>query len=205
MAAIGVVGFALGLAAQDTLTDTISGFIILFDRPFRVGDRIEVSELNTWGDVVEIGTRTTRIRTLDNRMVIVPNSTIGSNQVVNYTYPDSRYRVQVELGIAYETDLEEVRQVISSAVLSVDAVLKDKPVDVLFLEFGETALQFRVRWWIESYVDTRRVFDKVNSAIYVALEEAGIEVPHTVDVRFEKGDVDKKSQPLPGAEDDPAL
>ncbi len=89
-ATLGLAGLALSLAAQDTLSDAISGFIILIDQPFRIGDRIEISEENTWGDVVEIGTRTTRIRTRDNRMVIVPNSTISKSQVVNYTFPDPR-------------------------------------------------------------------------------------------------------------------
>ena len=72
-------------AAQDTLADAIAGFLILLDQPFRVGDRIEITGLGTWGDVVEIGTRSTRIRTRDNRLVIVPNSAIAKDQVVNYS------------------------------------------------------------------------------------------------------------------------
>ena len=80
------------------------------DQPFRIGHRIEIEEIDTWGDVVEIGTRTTKIRTRDNRMVIVPNSTIGNNQVVNYTFPDPRYRIQVDIGIGYGTDIKTVRK-----------------------------------------------------------------------------------------------
>jgi hypothetical protein len=76
-ASLGIAGLALSLAAQDTLSDAISGFVILMDQAFRVGDRIEISGLGTWGDVVQIGTRTARIRTRDNCMVIVPNSTVG--------------------------------------------------------------------------------------------------------------------------------
>jgi small-conductance mechanosensitive channel len=185
VAVLGIGGLAFSLAAQDTLADAISGFIILWDQPFREGDRIGIEGLDTWGDVVEIGTRTTRIRTLDNRMVIVPNSAIAKSQIVNYTYPDPRYRVQIEIGVEYGVKLPGVRQIISAAVRQIEGVLPDKPIDVLFLEFGNNSLILRVRWWISSYVDTRRMFDKVNEAIYEALLEAGIELPPDMyDVRI---------------------
>ncbi len=116
LTAIGIGGLALSLAAQDTIANMISGVIILIDQPFRAGDRIEIQELNTWGDVVSIGLRSTRIRTLDNRLVIVPNSSISNNQVVNYTYPDPQYRIQTEIGVAYGSDLRMVRQVITESL-----------------------------------------------------------------------------------------
>ena len=106
-ALLGIGGLAISLAAQDTIADAIAGFIILVDQPFRIGDRIEIQGEGTWGDVVDIGLRTTRIRTRDNRLVIVPNSTISKNQVVNYTFPDPRYRIQTHVGIGYGTDIEE--------------------------------------------------------------------------------------------------
>ena len=177
-AALGVAGLAFSLAAQDTLSDAIAGFTILADRPFRVGDRIEISGLGTWGDVVNIGIRTTRIRTRDNRMVIIPNSTIGKNQVVNYTYPDPRYRIQEEIGIGYGMDIETTRRIIIDTVSKVEGVLADEPVDALYVEMGDSAMIFRVRWWLESYEDTRRMFDRVNTALQKALDEAGIDMPY---------------------------
>jgi small-conductance mechanosensitive channel len=174
---LGLAGLALSLAAQDTLADAISGVIILVDRPFRVGDRIEISGLGTWGDVTEIGVRTTRIRTRDNRMVIVPNSSIGKSQVVNYTYPDPRYRVQTEIGIGYGTDIEHARRIIVETVEKVEGILPDKPVDALYIQMGDSAMIFRVRWWIESYIDTRRMFDRVHTALQEALDKAGIDMP----------------------------
>jgi small-conductance mechanosensitive channel len=176
-AVLGLGGLALSLAARDTISDAISGFIILVDRPFRIGDRIEIQEEGTWGDVVDIGLRTTRIRTRDNRLVIVPNSVIGNNQVINYTYPDSRYRIQTHVGIAYGTDVETARQILVDAVRTVEGVLEDKPVDALYIEMGGSAMVFRVRWWIESYVDTRRMFDQVHTSLQTALDAAGIESP----------------------------
>jgi MscS family membrane protein len=177
VATLGIGSLAIALAAQAALADTISGFVIMVDRPYRIGDRIEIQDLGTWGDVVDIGLRSTRIRTLDNRMVIVPNSVMGKSLIVNHSYPDTHYRIQTHVGVAYGTDIEKARKIIVEAVSNVEGVLTEHPVEALFLEFGDSALLFRVRWWLESYIDTRRMFDKANTAIYQALNEAGIEIP----------------------------
>ena len=185
IAALGVGGLALSLAAQDSLANIISGVMIMIDQPFRVGDRIEIQGLGTWGDVLDIGLRSTRIRTLDNRMVIVPNTSISTAQIVNYSYPDPRYRIQIELGIGYGQDIEAVRKIIVDTVRQVEGVLEDKPIDALYNAMGDSAMIFRVRWWIASYRDTRRVFDRVNTALQKALDEAGVEMPfNTYDIRI---------------------
>ena len=185
IATLGVGSLAIALAAKDTLADTISGFIIMIDRPFRIGDRIEIRDLGTWGDVVDIGLRSSRIRTRDNRTVIVPNSVIAKSLVVNHSYPDTQYRIQVHIGVAYGTELELARQTMIDAVRGAEGVLPDHKVEALFLEFGDSALIFRVRWWIDSYVDTRRMFNRVNTALYNALNDAGIKIPcPQVDVRL---------------------
>jgi MscS family membrane protein len=210
-AALGIGGLAISLAAQDTLADAIAGGLILIDQPFRVGDRIEISGLGTWGDVVEIGTRSTRIRTRDNRMVIVPNSAIAKDQVVNYTFPDPRYRVEIELGIDYETDLKLAREVAIEAVREVEGVLPDKPVDALFVDFGDTTITFRIRWWIDSYVDTRRMFDKVNESLLKAFTEARIVMPnitYDINLKVDEQIVERFSptthrDPPEGATDEP--
>jgi len=178
VATLGIGSLAIALAAQAALSDTISGFIIMVDRPYRIGDRIEIQDLDTWGDVVDIGLRSTKIRTRDNRMVIVPNSVIAKSLVVNYSYPDTQYRNQIQIGVAYGSDIEQVRQILVKTVSQVEGVLPDKPVEALFLEFGDSALIFRVRWWLDSYVDTRRMFDRVNTAMYNALNQAGIDIPY---------------------------
>ena len=178
VATLGVGSLAVALAAKETLEDTLAGFVIMIDRPFRIGDRIEIQDLDTWGDVMDIGLRSSRIRTRDNRMVIVPNSVIGKSLIVNYSYPDTQYRIQIHIGVEYGTEIELARETIISAVRGVEGVLPNKSVEALFLEFGDSALNFRVRWWLESYVDTRQMFDRVNSAIYKALNEQGIGIPN---------------------------
>ena len=195
-----VVGIlALALAAKDVIADAIEGFIILVDQPFRVGDRIEIQGVGTWGDVTVIGLRTTRIRTRDNRVVIVPNSAIGANQVINYSYPDPRYRTETQVGIAYGSDLEAARQIIVDTVRQIEGVLADEPVDVLYIEMGDSARILRVRWWIESYVDTRRIFDRVHTAVEHALDEAGIEMPfptHSISLELAPETANQISQAL---------
>lgn len=186
---LGIGGLAISLAAQDTVKNVISGFIIMVDQPFRIGDRIRIAELDTWGDVEAIGARTTRIITPDNRTVIVPNSVIGSNQIVNYSLPDGTYRIEVDLGIAYGSDISYARQSIVEAVNSVEGVLTPEKTDALFLKFGDSALMFRVRWWLNAYTDIWVMFDQVNQAIHDKLLAAGVEIPFTIyDVNLHLGD-----------------
>jgi small-conductance mechanosensitive channel len=177
VATLGIGSLAIALAAQESLSDVISSFMIILDRPFRVGDRIGITELDTWGDVVDIGLRSTRILTQDHRTIIIPNSIIGKNMVVNYSYPNPQYRNFVEVGVAYGVELEKVKGVIVEAVQAVKGVSQSKPVEPLLTAFGDSALVFRVRYWVDSYVDTPRMYDRVNTAIYDALEAAGIPIP----------------------------
>ena len=176
-----IIFFALVIAigAKAAVSDAISGFIILIDQPFRVGDAIFLKDLDTRGEVLEIGSRTTRIRTRDNREVIIPNSQIGESQVVNYAYPDPSFRVQTDIGVAYGTDMDRVRQVIQETVSGVEGVLPDKPVNVFFLAFGDSARQIRVYWWIDSVNHENLMLDRVNAVLESALDKAGIELPFT--------------------------
>jgi len=192
-AVLGIGGLAVSLAAKETLEDIINGFILLIDRPFQIGDRIKVESMDTWGDVMDIGARTTQILTLDNRLVIVPNSIMGNSQVENYTSPDPSFRVDLSLGIAYGSDIDQALETIEVAILSVEGIMQDKPPLVDFLEFGDSAMLFRVIYWLDSYLDIR-IRTKVNKAIVKALDEAGIEMPPTTyDVNLAYKDSSKES------------
>ena len=189
------------MAAQDTLTDAISGLVILLDQPFRVDDRIEIESIGTWGDVVEIGTRTTKIRARDNRMVIVPNSVISKNEIINYTFPDPQYRIQLDIGIGYGTNIEEVRQIIIGAVRQVEGVLPDMPVDAIYNEMGASAMKFRVRWWIGSYTEKRKMYGLVNTVLQETLDAAGIEMPfptQTLNLEIKEETVERLSPSVEG-------
>ena len=184
IAILGLGGLAISLAAKETLEDMINGFIILIDRPYQVGDRIRIETMDAWGDVESIGSRTTRIRTLDNRLVIVPNSIIGRNQVENYTYPDPSYRAKINIGIAYGTDLNRVENIIIPAVLNVPGVLQDKAPMVELKEFGDSAMIICVHYWLDAYANIL-VRSNVHKAILNVLEDEKIEMPFiTYDVNL---------------------
>ncbi len=179
-AALGLTGFAVALAAQDTIANIISGLVIMFDGPFKIGDRIDVAGLDTWGDVVEIGIRSSKVVTRDNRLVIVPNSAIVDSAVVNYSLPDASYRLQSDIGIGYGMDIGKVQGLIKETVRELEGVLPEKPVDVWFTEFGDSSMTFRVRWWVASYAEKRRSTDRVNAAIQELAEREGIDMPNPI-------------------------
>lgn len=185
VAALGLTGFALSLAAKDTLTNIISGLTIAVNRPFRINDRIYNKDVGGWVDVVEIGLRSTQVLTRDNRMVIIPNSSLSDDTVINYSFPNPNYRLQVDIGVAYGTDIKTTRQVLHDALRQVDGVMADKPVQVLFVEFADSAMIFRVRWWIADYADMRKINDRVYQAIQEALIAHGIVSPGAIlDVNY---------------------
>ena len=173
-AALLVCGVILYLAAKDILSDLVAGFIIMVNQPIRINDAILIKEIDTWGIVLEIGTRTTRIQTGDNREVIIPNSQITASQVINYTFPDPRYRVSTEIGVAYGSDIDQMRKVIQDTLRGVEGVLPDMPVDIFFLKFGDSTRSVRVRWWIDNYINEKPILDKVNTALEIGLSQAGI-------------------------------
>jgi small-conductance mechanosensitive channel len=176
LAILGLGGLAVSLAAKETLADMINGFIILIEHPYQVGDRIKIESMDDWGDVESIGMRTTRIRTLDNRLVIVPNAVIGRSQVENFTYPDPSVRVDISVGIGYGSDLELVERTIEGAVLSVPGILHEKEPFIELSEFGDSAMIYRVRYWLKNYNDIR-LQTEVKKAIYQALTEADVDMP----------------------------
>ncbi len=189
-----LVGLVIGLGARDVIADAISGLIILMDQPYRVGDIIATEELGTWGEVVDIGTRTTRILTRDKRTAIVPNSRIGARQVINYTFPEPNYRAYIEIPVAYGSDFDQVRRVASDAVRGIEGILPDQPVDVLFLDYGLSSRVMRVRWWINDMYRERPTISQVNEALEIAFDEVGIEMPVTTRDLIVKADPETAQQ-----------
>jgi small-conductance mechanosensitive channel len=176
LAALGVGGIILGLAAQSALSNIISGIVLLIDHPFKVGDRIRIELLDTWGDVLEIGWRSTRVLTRDNRLVAIPNSVIGGDLITNYSTPSKMFRVETDVVVSYGADIECVRSLILNVLKQEDWIMHEEPVQALLLEFSGSGIQFKVRCWIENYVDIRVSLDQLNTAIYKALHDADIEL-----------------------------
>ncbi|MDQ7028749.1 MAG: mechanosensitive ion channel family protein [Ardenticatenia bacterium] len=177
LATLGVGSLAVALAAQATLRDAISGLVILLDRPYRIGDRVLLPSQEIYGDVIDIGLRSTRIRTRDHRVVTIPNSAMTDGVIINYAYPDDRLRMDLPVGVAYGTDLDRAREVLLEAVHAVEGVLKEPPPRVLVRGFGDSAVNLSIRFWIDSFVNRTPVMDRVYRAAYLALNNAGIEIP----------------------------
>jgi small-conductance mechanosensitive channel len=177
LTALGIGGIVIGLAAQATLADIITGTVLLIDRPFRIGDRIRIEKLDTWGDVIEIGWRSTRILTRDNRLVIIPNSIIGVDLITNYSIPSRLFRVETDVIVSYGPDIEYIRNLIIEAMKQETWIMHEEPMQALLLEFTESGVKFKARCWIENYVETRVSQDKLNTAIYKALIKGNILMP----------------------------
>ena len=181
---LGVIILVFSLAGRDILTDIISGAMILIDQPFRIGDRLELPSLKSWGDVVDIGMRSTKILSMENRMVVLPNSLIGKNQVVNYSYPDPSYFNLVKVVVAYDNDPDQVSEILEAAIRSVDGVQTEREVVAWLMELNEFEMIYWTAWWVATYMDRYAVQDRVNKAMIKALRKAGVVLP------YRKGRVD---------------
>jgi len=175
LAGIGIVGVALGLAAQDTLANTIAGFVIFWDKPFAVGDYVTVR--GQYGCVTGITLRSTRIRTQDNMLVVIPNKHIVDEVLVNHTQ-NGPLRLNVPVSIAYEGAVSHARVALLEAVRAVPGVLSDPTPGVVVEGLHESSVGLLVRIWIRDSAEETRVRFAAREACKEALAAAGIEVPY---------------------------
>jgi small-conductance mechanosensitive channel len=182
IAGAGIAGIAIGFAAKDTLSNIIAGMLLIIDRPFEVGDRIEVWTAPmgsaTWGDVLDIGLRATKIRTTDNIVVIIPNNEIMRRDIINYTIISEDIRVRVNIGIAYDADLKKAKAAIIKVAESVEWVAKEPAPKVVVRNFGESSVDLQLRVWI---VDARKRMDTISyitDKVKEEFDKEGIEIPY---------------------------
>jgi small-conductance mechanosensitive channel len=172
----GAIGIGVGFGLQTIADNFISGLIILFERPIKVGDRIQVSDIT--GDVVKIAARATSIRTNDNIDIIVPNSQFISSQVINWSHSDREVRLHVPVGVSYSANPEKVRDALLVVAASHPGVLQKPAPDVIFTDFGESSLNFDLRVWTSEYITKPLILrSDLNFAVQKALKEHGIEIP----------------------------
>jgi len=175
LAGLGVAGLALGFAAKDTLANFIAGVTIMWDRPFRVGDRVEVD--GEFGQVKEITLRSTRIHTPNNRVVIIPNQGVVNNKIVNHT-KQSSLRLDVPFGIAYREDIDAARRAVLTVVEDDDRV-RDRPApEVVVTEMAESSVNFELRLWLKNPHEEIPLNLVYTEAIKRALDGAGISIPY---------------------------
>jgi len=194
------VGIGFGL--QYIAADIVSGFILLFERPVRVGDRITIGEDE--GDVQAINLRTTLVVTNDRVALIVPNSKLVSQRVINWSYGDPRARIPIPIGVATTSDVELVTKTLLQAAEGVEHVLTDPPPKVQFLRFGEYSLDFRLLVWTRHPSRHPQIKSDINYRIERLFREQHIEIPYPTQ-EFLLKSVDEsitKSRLTTGREDD---
>jgi small-conductance mechanosensitive channel len=172
---VGFLSVGIGFGLQNITSNFVAGLILLLERPIKVGDRIMVG--NQEGDVVEINMRSTTIRTLNNIAVIVPNSEFVSSKLENWSYGDETVRVDVNVGVSYESDLETVIRSLREVALEHPEVLKKPAPDVLHTGFGDSAWNMRLRIWLEDSQRHLEVHSEINCAIVRKFQQNGIEIP----------------------------
>ncbi|GGM27513.1 hypothetical protein GCM10011351_11740 [Paraliobacillus quinghaiensis] len=174
-----VLGVGIGFGLQNIASNFISGIILLFERPIKVGDRVIVNEII--GDIEQINMRATIIKSIDNEHIIVPNSYFLEEHVINRSYSDPTMRVVVPIGVAYGTDPEKVRELLIQVgheeYTSTESVLLDPEPFVNFIGFGDSSLDFELFIWISNPNDIIRVKTNINFRIHHILKENQIEIP----------------------------
>ncbi len=173
---LGVGSLAVALAAKDTLANMIAGFMIMTDRPFRLGDRI-LLESGEKGDVYDIGLRTTKILTFDNTLIVVPNQQIINEKVTNLSYPDPQIRVSVELGVAYGTNLDRAKQLLIDICNAHPKVLENPPPQAYFTNFGDSSLDLKLVCRVAKWGEQWSVAEELRMEINRVFKKEGIEIP----------------------------
>ena len=180
---VGAMGLAVGLALKDSFSHFASGILIVVFRPFTIGDYIKVEGLE--GFVEEIGLFHTTLKTMDNKAIIIPNSSITNTSVINYT-KDGKRRVDIVFGIDYGDDIKKAKEIIFSVLHSCEKVLSEPKPDVVVLELGESSVNLQARAWVktEHYWE---VFFYLNEEVKYLFDKNGITIPFPqMDVHLDK-------------------
>lgn len=176
IAVLGIGSLAVALAAQDTIANMIGGFVIMIDRPFRKGDRVRLDD-GTVCVVHAIGIRSTKFWTFDNTLIIVPNDDLMKSTVHNVTYPFPQVRVVIDVGVSYDSDLEQVREAMIDEANKHEKVLEDPGPSFFFLEFGDSALIVSMRCFVDDVADQFGTGSELRERILTRFRAEGIEVP----------------------------
>ncbi|MFT6982768.1 MAG: small conductance mechanosensitive channel [Crocinitomicaceae bacterium] len=180
LAGAGVIGLAVGLAFQDPILNVISGIILsVRDRPFKLGDLIRTN--GHYGHVKRITIRTTIIKSLTGEEIIIPNKSVVQNPLVNYSFSTNR-RVDIACGVEYSSDLEEVQKTAVNAIENSIKELDGKEVEFMFTEFGDSSINFTLRYWIEETGEKNFLISRGKSIIALkkAFDEKGISIPFPI-------------------------
>ncbi len=175
---LGILGIGLSFMAKDTVENLISGLFILTDSPFAIGDRINVNGIE--GDVHDIGIRTTKLRTIYNTIITLPNSYITKNAVTSYRKFSNKIRIIYEIGVRYGTDPDKVKGAIESVVENCNEVLKVPIPATYFASYESFFLKFKIVFWVRDVSKRLEAFDSINKGIAIKFKELDIGIPYPI-------------------------
>jgi small conductance mechanosensitive channel len=175
---LGIAGFTIGFALQDVSKNFIAGLLLLLQQPFSLGDIIEVNGMR--GKVIGIELRATEIKTLDGKQVLIPNADVFTSVIINFTKYPTR-RIEINVGVGYETNLDHARQVALEAISSLPGVLPDPAPRIFFGNFGASSIDFTLHYWVDIFQDDLLdLTDQGVLAINTAFKREKIEIPFPV-------------------------
>jgi small-conductance mechanosensitive channel len=171
----GLLSVGIGFGLQNITANFISGLIIMFERPISVGDRVDVAGIE--GDVIEISIRSTKIRTLNNISIIVPNTQFVESNVINFSHGDPTFRLDIEVGVSYSSDLDKVLKALNEVADEHPKVMKSPKHQVHLTNFGDSSWDMQLRIWIPNVKERYVLRNEFNQAIVRKFEEYEIEIP----------------------------
>jgi len=176
LATAGIAGLAVGLAVKDSLSNILGGLQLVLDKTFKVGDKVQLDS-GELGVIMDIGLRSTKLRTYDNEVIYIPNGYLANAKIKNFTQPDLSIRVNVNFGVEYGSETKKVQKVVLEAIKKIDTVIKEPEPVVLFLKMSDFSLDFVARAWVKSYTEAYSTQLKITDEIYNALNKANIGIP----------------------------
>lgn len=186
LAGLGVAGIAIAFALQSTLANVFGGISMLLDRSINVGDVVELDD-GTRGHIDKINLRSTKIRTFNNKLMIVPNGKLSESNIKNVALPGPETRVVVDFGVAYGSDVSKVKKIVAKELTKIKGYFKDKGVVVRMMKMADSALEFKAYFYMENFEDILTATDEANCRIYDALNKAKITIPFPqMDVHLKK-------------------
>ncbi len=178
IASAGVVGIAIGFAAKDTLANLISGVFIMADAPYKLGDMVVLETLER-GEITHIGLRSTRMFTTDHAEITIPNAVMGNSKVINESGGyHQKSRIRIPVGVAYGSNVDQVKSLLLDVALGHREVCSLPEHRVRFRVFGTSSLDFELLCWINDPQSRGRIIDELNTVIYKAFQDNGVEIPY---------------------------
>ncbi|MBD3314099.1 mechanosensitive ion channel [Candidatus Woesearchaeota archaeon] len=185
LAGVGIAGLALGFAVKDSLANIFGGISLILDKAVRVGDRIEVGSVS--GIVHDVGIRSTKVRTWDNEIIVIPNGELANSQIKNYQFPNKKQRIILEFGVEYGSKHDKVKKLALGTLKNMEFVLDDPEPFCNFDSMADSALIFKLFFWVDDIANKFSTKEKVTCRLYDSLNKAKIGIPFPqMDVHMKK-------------------